>query len=100
MKLTKTLLHNLYIIAFVYAVLCPAIHQVDDTVYHNIIITSESRTQHRDCAEETDITPVNAFTALQISSLGHTLTASNHAIALSPFKRFKLYALSTVRLNL
>jgi len=100
MKLTKKFLHNLYIFAFIYVVLCPAVHQVDDTVHHNIIITSEARLQQRDYTEDIDSSPVQAFMSLQIASLGHIFIITNPTIDSSPFKFFRLKALSTVRLNL
>lgn len=100
MKLTKKFLHNLYIFAFIYVVLCPAVHQVDDGVYHSIIITSESRAQQRECNEEIDGSQVQAFTSLHIISPDNILLQTNPTIPPSPFELFRLNALSTVRLNL
>jgi hypothetical protein len=101
MKPTKRFLHNLCVIAFVYVVLCPAVHQVADSVYHNnIIITSESRIQHRECPNKIDSSPEQAFTSLPISYPDNILSLINTAIPHSPFNLFRLHDLSTVRLNL
>jgi hypothetical protein len=100
MKPTKKLLHNLFVFAFVYVVLCPAVHQVADTVYHNIIITSESRTQHRECNDKIASSPEQAFTSLPMSSSVNILSLTNTVVPHSPFNLFRLHDLSAIRLNL
>jgi hypothetical protein len=100
MKPPKKFLHNLCVFAFIYVVLCPAVHQVADSVYHTIIITSESRTQHRESNVEIDSSPEQAFTSLPISSPDNILSQTNTVAPHAPFNRFRLYDLSTVRLNL
>jgi hypothetical protein len=100
MKPTKKFLHHSCIFAFIYVVLCPAVHQVDAAVCHHIIITSESRLQQRECLEDSDSNPVHAFMSLQIASLEHILALTNPTVNPLPFKLFRLNALSAVRLNL
>ena len=100
MKLTQNFLRHLLVCAFIYLVMCPAVHQVADSVYHNSIITSESRTQHRECNEEIDSSPEQAFTSLPINSPDNIPSLTNTVIPHSPFNLFRLHDLSTVRLNI
>ena len=100
MKSIKKFQHTVYICAFIYLVLCPAVHQLVDAVNHDIVIISEARLQHREYHKNPDSNLTKIFSYFQPEPLNHTIPITSRSITPSPLTSFNLSALSTVRLNL
>ena len=100
MKLNKNFHHIIYIFAFIYLVLCPAVHQLDDAVNHDIVIKNEARLQQKECHKNVDSNLIKIFNSFLTEPLSHPGNEANHAITLSPVTPLSLSVLSTVRLNL
>jgi hypothetical protein len=100
MKLTRRFHYIIYLGAFLFLVLCPAIHHVDCAANHEIIIKNGTRTQQREFQENADSSPIRVLNALPVAFHSPALPAVNHAFTLFPVTSFNLSIVSTVRLNL
>jgi len=100
MKSIKKFQHTVYICAFIYLVLCPAVHQLDDAINHDIVIKNEAGLQQRECHKNVDSNLVKIFNSFLTEPFSHPGNEAKHAITLSPVTPLTLSVLSTVRLNL
>ena len=100
MKLNNKIYYNIYICAFIFLVLCPAVHQLDDTVNHDMIIKSEARLQQREYHKSFDSNLIKIFNSYQTEPFNHTIPATRHTIMQSPVTPLGLFISSTERLNL
>jgi hypothetical protein len=90
----------IYLGAFLFLVLCPAIHQLDCAANHEIIIKNGTRTQQREFQENADSSPTLVLNAFPAAFHNPSIPADNNAVILLPVTSFNLSVLSTVRLNL
>ena len=100
MKLTRRFHYIVYLGAFLFLVLCPAIHQLDCAANHEIIVKNGTRTQQREFQENADSSPIIVLNAFPASFHNPSIPADNNAVMLLPVTSFNLSVLSTVRLNL
>lgn len=100
MKLTRRFHYIVYAGAFLFLVLCPAVHHLDCAAKHDIFIKNGTRTQQREVHENADSSPVIPLNAFPAAFHNPAMPAANHAVTLLPVSSCTLYALSTVRLNL
>lgn len=100
MKLTRRFHHIIYLGAFLFLVLCPAVHHLDYAANHDIVIKQGTRTQQRELCENTDSTPIKVLNSFPAAFYNPAMPAAKHTLTLLPGTAFNLSVVSTVRLNL
>jgi len=93
MKHIKLFHQVVYLCAFLFVVLCPAVHQVNDALRHDIVIKNGTGTQQRTKRENAANHPI-----LVLNS--PSMPAARHTVIPLPVISFNLSVLSTIRLNL
>ena len=100
MKLTKSFHHILYILAFIYLVMCPSVHQLGDIVRHDFTPQVVKQVQQKTFKKELNFNPFQLNDLTQTLDFGKTKTLCVVKLAPSSLPALDLSALSTVRLIL
>jgi hypothetical protein len=96
-----TIVHQaVYLFAFLFMVLCPAVHQVDDALKHEIAIKNGTGTQQKTKREKAANHPIQAINDYPAAFMSSAIPAARHTVIPLPVTSFNLSVLSTVRLNL
>lgn len=100
MKPVRIFHYLMYLCAFVYFVLCPAVDHLYDTPGHDVVIKKETRLQQREYNRGIDGNFVKNFNCFQTGLFSHTLFIKCYVVVPSSAASFNLAVLSSVRLNL
>ena len=100
MKHIKLFHQVVYLCAFLFVVLCPAVHQVNDALRHDIVIKNGTGTQQRTKRENADNHPILVLNAFPAAFNSPSMPAARHTVIPLPVISFNLSVLSTIRLNL
>ena len=100
MRLTKIFHNVLYLLAFVYLVMCPSVHQLGDIVRHDFTPQIGKQIQHKTFKKGFDLNPFTFYNNIQPEDFIHFKTSEEIKISPSFLSTINLSALSTVRLIL
>jgi len=90
----------MYLCAFIYFILCPAVDHLYDITGHDVVIKKETRMQQREHNGALDGTVVKNICCFQTGFFSHPLVIKASAVVPSSAASFNLSILSGVRLNL
>lgn len=100
MKHMKLFHQVIYLCAFLFMILCPAVHQVNDALGHDIVIKNGTGTQQRTKREKAANHPIRVLNAYPAAFKSPAMPAARHTHIPLPVTSFNLSVLSTIRLNL
>ena len=100
MRLVKNYHHILYVLAFIYLVMCPSVHQLGDIVRHDVTHKIGVQVQHNNFKKNLNGNPFNFSHNIQPADFDHINAVSVIKRAPSSSPALGLSALSTVRLIL
>lgn len=100
MKLTRSFHHILYLLAFIYLVMCPSVHQLGDIVRHDFTPQVVKQVQQKTFKKELNLNPFQLNNLTQIVDLDQIRTLCVVKLTPSSLPSLDLSALSTVRLIL
>ena len=100
MKFTRNLHHILYLLAFIYLVMCPSVHQLGDIVRHDLTPQVVKQIQQKTFKKELNLNPFQLNNHTQIVDFDKTKILSVVKLTPSSLPVLDLSALSTVRLIL
>ena len=100
MNLTKTIQSILYISAFIYLVMCPAVHQLGDIIRHDVILKFGVQLQESNLKNDCTIEPFNQPYNITTSDFTQDRTQCVEAYTPPSFLSSELSVLSTVKLIL
>ena len=100
MKFTRNIHHILYLLAFIYLVMCPSVHQLGDIVRHDFTPQVCKQLQQKTFKKDFNLNPFQFNNHTQTVDFDQirTLCVVKHTPSLLPV--LDLSALSTVRLIL
>ena len=100
MRLTKNYHNILYAIAFIYLVMCPAVHQLGDIVRHDLTLKIGDQVQQNNFKKNFNGNPFNFSNSVQTADFAYIKTVCVVQPAPSSYTALDLSSLSTVRLIL
>ena len=100
MKFTRKFHRILYLLAFIYLVMCPSVHQLGDIVRHDFTPQVGKQLQHKTFKKSFNHNPFKFHNNLQREDFAQFKTLEEIKFSPSLLATVKLSALSTVRLIL
>jgi hypothetical protein len=100
MKFTKSFYHIFYILAFIYLVMCPSVHQLGDIVRHDFTPQVVKQIQQKTFKKESNLNTFQLSNYIQTVDFDQTKILGVAKLAPSLISPLGLSALSTVRLIL
>jgi len=100
MKFTRSFHHILYLLAFIYLVMCPSVHQLGDIVRHDVTPQVVKQIQQKTFKKVFNLNPFQLNNLTQTVDFGKTKIVGVVKLVPSSLPSLGLSALSTVRLIL
>lgn len=100
MRLTKKFHSILYLLAFIYLVMCPLVHQLGDVVRHDFTPQVGKQLHHKPFKKAFNFNPFTFHNNIQREDVAHVKTSEEIKFCPTLFSTVNLSALSTVRLIL
>ena len=100
MRLTKKLHNVLYLLAFVYLVMCPSVHQLSDIVRHDITPQFGKQLPHKTFKKGFNLTPFKFHNHTKTQDFIQCKTLEEIKLSPSLLSTVNLSILSTVKLIL
>ena len=100
MKFTRNIHHILYLLAFIYLVMCPSVHQLGDIVRHDFAPQVCKQLQQKTFKKDFNLNPFQLNNHTQTVNFDKTKILSVVKLTPSSLPALGLSALSTVRLIL
>jgi hypothetical protein len=99
MKLAKNPLSFLYIVAFIYLVMCPSVHQLGDNIRHDVILKVKVYSQQDNYNNDYNFHPLRYANKLKIADIDQIRTCA-FVFFQSSLPDLDISTLSTVKLIL
>ena len=100
MKFTRNIHHILYLLAFIYLVMCPSVHQLGDIVRHDFTPQVCKQLQQKTFKKDFNLNPFQLNNHTQTVDFDQIRTLCVVKLTPSSLPALDLSALSTVRLIL
>ena len=100
MSLNKIFHIFLFIASFIYLLLCPSVHKLDDNIRHDVALKVETKILQKDFTNSFNLNPLKLSNNSQGGILVHSMTAQEWTIFSTVHSTLNLSILSTIRLIL
>ena len=100
MNSNKIFQHIPFIAAFIYLVICPAVHELGDNIKHDVALKVEAKKLQKDFKNSFNITPLKLSNNSQGRIFVQSMTAQEWTIFSTVYSTLNLSILSTIRLIL
>jgi len=100
MNSNKIFQYILFIAAFIYLVMCPAVHELGDNIKHYVALKLKAKILQKDFKNSFNITPLKLSNNSQGGIFVQPMTAQGWTIFSSLHSTLNLSILSTIRLIL
>ncbi len=100
MNSNKIFQHILLIAAFIYLVMCPAIHELDNNIRHDVALKVEAKIQQKNFQKGFNLIPLKIFHSTQTGFFVQSKTRQELPIFPPSQSTLNLSILSTIRLIL